>query len=449
MENIENNQKYGLFTAITMIMGVMIGSGIFFKTDDVLAYTGGNVLLGVLIFLIAAIAIIFGSLSISQLAMRTDKSGGLIAYAEEFVNKETAVAFGWFQVFLYLPAIVAIVGWVAGVYICQLFNIDPEGGFINPYTIGVVIILSVFGVNILSSKFGGYFQNAAMIIKLIPLFIFAIFGLIKGDVAPVIHENIDSIKTAGVSVGILAAFAPIAFSFDGWTVATALGHEIKNSKRNLPIALIVSPILVLIIYIAYFLGVSIFVGPQEVLALGNDSTNKMAQVLFGQAGAKVMIVFVVISVLGTVNGVIMALMRMPYSLAIRNMLPASDILRKENKSLNNMPLNSSLLGIVICLFWILMHYITQKQGMKGDISEIGICFSYINYSILYVTIIRLARKGEIKNKFMGYVVPVIAIFGAIIILVGSLSNPMSKYYFAVCIAIMVAGYLFYKNRKVQ
>ena len=135
---MEHNKKYGLFTAITMIIGIVIGSGIFFKADDVLKYTNGNVLLGIFIFCIAAIAIIFGSISISQLATRTDKPGGIISYAEEFVNKETASAFAWFLVFLYLPSIIAVVSWVAGIYICQLFNIQE--GILNPYTIGILII---------------------------------------------------------------------------------------------------------------------------------------------------------------------------------------------------------------------------------------------------------------------------------------------------------------------
>lgn len=78
------NQKYGFFTAVTMITGIVIGSGIFFKSDNILEYTNGNVTLGILVFVIAAFAIIFGSLTISQLARRTDKPGGLITYVEEF-----------------------------------------------------------------------------------------------------------------------------------------------------------------------------------------------------------------------------------------------------------------------------------------------------------------------------------------------------------------------------
>ena len=76
--NQSTNGRYNLITALAMIVGIVIGSGIFFKADNVLKYTNGNVALGVGVFVLAAVAIIFGSLSIAELAKRTDAHGGLI-----------------------------------------------------------------------------------------------------------------------------------------------------------------------------------------------------------------------------------------------------------------------------------------------------------------------------------------------------------------------------------
>ncbi|MDE6357768.1 MAG: APC family permease, partial [Eubacteriales bacterium] len=330
-----------------MIIGIVIGSGIFFKADDVLLYTNGNILVGILIFIVAAIAIIFGSLAISQLATRTDKPGGIISYAEEFVNKETASAFGWFQVFLYASTTVAIVTWVAAIYICQLFGIDAT--LIQQILIGIVILIIIFALNILSAKLGGYFQNLAMIIKLIPLIAIAILGFIKGNPVEALSNDISNLKTTMAGAGVLAAFGPIAFAFDGWIISTTISNEIKDSKRNLPIALIISPIIVLICYVAYFIGISVLVGPEQVLELENESVNKAAEIVFGPTGAKIMLIFVVISVLGTCNGMILGIIRMPYSLGIRNMIPFSDKFSKESKKLNGMPLNSALLAFCVCL----------------------------------------------------------------------------------------------------
>ena len=95
----ESSPTYRLPTAIAMIVGICIGSGIFFKSDNILIATGGNVPLGILVFLLGAVGIIFGGLSIGQLAARTAQPGGLIAYAAEFVGPGFTGALDGFRCF--------------------------------------------------------------------------------------------------------------------------------------------------------------------------------------------------------------------------------------------------------------------------------------------------------------------------------------------------------------
>lgn len=440
-----HKKKYGLITAITMITGIVIGSGIFFKSDDILSYTEGNVLLGIFVFCVAAIAIIFGCLTISQLAMRTDKPGGLIAYAEEFVGVGVSCVFGWFQTFLYLPTIAAVVAWVTGMYITQLFGLPSS---IESWTIIGIIILIVFYIfNILSAKLGGYFQNGAMLIKLIPLIIIAIAGLIFGNPSTILQSDFHTIGKATVSASWITAFAPIAFSFDGWIVSTSICHEIKDSKRNLPIALTVAPLVILLAYVTYFVGMTSLVGTDKVLAQGNDSVYTAANMLFGNLGAKLILVFVIISILGTVNGLVLGFIRMPYSLATRNMIPFSRSLSKEKSSLGGMPVNSAVFSFVLTMLWMVIHYFTQKAKMPGDVSEIAICVSYLNYIVLYVAVMRLCKKGEIKGIIKGYIVPILATIGSLIILTGSARHPLFIYYIATCLVIMGSGYIYYWFNK--
>ena len=91
----KEKEEYGLFTAIAMIVGIVIGSGIFFKSDNILVYTNGSIIKGVAVFVIAAIGIIFGSLTIAVLATKTTKPGGVITYADEYAGRKIAGAFGW------------------------------------------------------------------------------------------------------------------------------------------------------------------------------------------------------------------------------------------------------------------------------------------------------------------------------------------------------------------
>ena len=434
--------EYGLFTAITMIVGIVIGSGIFFKSDNILIATGGSIALGVLVFCIAAIAIIFGSLTISQLASRSSQSGGVIAYAEENYNKSLACAFGWFQTFLYFPTLIAVVSWVAGIYICMLFGV--EGTLEIQMLIGFAIMAFLFIINTLSAKLGGLFQNASTIIKLVPLVLIAIAGLIFGDVSNISLSHVTSMK----SVGWISAIAPIAFSFDGWVVATSIGHEIKDSKRNLPKALIIAPIFILAMYVLYFVGISIYIGPETIMALGDAHVDLAANTLLGPWGAKIVLVFVIISIMGTINGLTLGMIRLPHSLAKRNMFPNSEVVSKVNEKVL-MPVNSALVAFLVSLVWFVVHYITTKFGIlpNSDISEISITMSYTLYIILYVKVFQLGRNGEIKGIWNSKINPILAIIGSLIILFGSMGNQLFWVYAGFCLLVIISAILFWKSKE--
>lgn len=434
--------EYGLFTAIAMIVGIVIGSGIFFKSDNILIATGGSISLGVLVFCIAAIAIIFGSLTIGELASRSNESGGLIAYAEQYYNKSIACAFGWFQTFLYFPTLIAVVSWVAGIYICLLFGIN--GTLETQILIGLAIMVLAFIVNTMSAKYGGYFQNASTVIKIIPLVLIAILGVIFGDSNSISLEHVTSMQ----STTWIAAIAPIAFSFDGWVVSTSIGHEIKDSKKNLPRALIIAPIFILAIYLLYFVGISIYVGPEQIMALGDAHVDLAANNLFGPWGAKLVLIFVIISIMGTINGIILGMIRLPHSLALRNMFPKSKKIIKINEKLL-MPVNSAIVAFIISFVWFIVHYLTTKFELlpNSDISEISIAMGYTLYILLYVKVIQLGNKGEITGVWNSKINPVLAIIGSLIILFGSMGNQLFWLYAAVCLSIILAAILFWKKTE--
>lgn len=435
-------KEYGLFTAIAMIVGIVIGSGIYFKSDNILVYTNGSIRDGVILFSLAAIGIIFGSLAISVLAAKTTKAGGLITYADEYSGKKTACAFGWFQVFIYYPAVIVVVSWVVGVYACMLFGIEATSQIIA--LIGLIAAIVCFLMNVLSANLGGYFQNCATVIKIIPLIAIAISGFIYGN-PDVSFSGIE--KMSGSSVSWLAALGPIAFSYDGWVVSTSIAHEIKNSKKNLPIALIFGPIFVLAAYIFYFVGISILIGPEEIMRLGDKHVNVAAMKLFGENGAKIVLIFVIISVMGTLNGFILGFIRLPYSIALRGMFPLEEKMKKINEK-THLPEYSAATAFIITMAWEWINYVVQKNNLipNSDVSEIPIVASYVLYIILYVCVIKLYLKGEIEGKIRGIVIPSLAIFGSVLIIIGGLQNPMTVVYLGICLVIIMISLIFY-NKK--
>ena len=438
----EQKQRYGLLTAVTLITGTVIGSGIFFKASSVLTATNGSVPLGILMFALAALAIIFGSLAVGQVAARTDKPGGIMTYYEEFISPRMACAYGWFETFIHYPAIIAVLAWIVGVYFCTLFNID--GSVLLQCLIGTAWILICFGFNALSRKGGGYFQNATTFIKLVPLFLVAIFGLILGDPIAAIKARPVAVNSAS---GLLAAVGPLCFAYDGWHVATFVQSDIKNPKRNMPLALSLTPIVITIVYICYFWGISGILGPDKVMEMGSAHVAAAMEKILGPLGGRVFFVFVIISVMGTVNGEVMGLCRTPYALSLRGMFPAAEKISIMNKA--DMPIYSCLLGMVLSLAWMVVHYFCQSTGILGgsDVSEIAIMSSYLLYIPLYYVVFKLWTKKEIKNVFMGLIVPVLAVLGSCIAILGGLQNPLFIWYLLICGAILFIAFLYYGKHR--
>lgn len=432
--------KYGVVTAITMIVGVCIGSGIFFKSDNILIATGGSVPLGVLVFALGAISIIFGGLCLSQLSSRTDRAGGVITYFEEFGSKRLACGFGWFQTFIYYPTLTAVVSWVIGIYLSILFA--WESSLELQILIGFVFATICFIYNTLSRRFGGAFQNVTTVIKLIPLISIAVLGLIFGNPLEGLRQ-VSSSQVLGATW--ITAVGPIAFSYDGWVVSTSIAHEIDKSKKNLSLALILAPIFVLIVYVMYFVGVTSYIGADEVMALGDEHVSYVASKLLGEFGAKAILVFVIISVMGTVNGLVLGFIRLPYSLSLRgSVLPFSKRLSTINERFG-VSVHSAIYAYIIMVVWTIVHYLTTRFNLlpNSDISEISIAMSYLLYIILYYKVFKMYRSGEIKGFTMGVIVPIFATIGSLFILSGGLQSAFFVYYSAFCIFVVLISFAYY------
>lgn len=440
------HKKYGLFTAISMIIGIVIGSGIFFKSDNILIATGGSVGLGVLLFVLSAFSIIFGSLSISELASRTEGAGGIVSYVKHFYSDKMACGFGWFQTFMYFPALTAVVSWVVGVYMCMLFglpsNLEIQIG------IGIAIVIVYYLFNMLAPKISGYYQISATVIKIIPLLALAVIGLIFGQGE--MHIDASSIR-AVKTTGFLSAISPIAYAFDGWVVSTSISQEIKNERRNLPLAMIIAPVLILALYIAYFIGITKLVGADTIINTGDEHLYLASKKIFGGIGGKIVIIFIIISVSGTVNGMILGHTRMPYALANNNMLFGAKYLSIVNKRFD-MPIYSAIFSFAITLVWIAIHYLTQKFDLmhNSDVSEISVIAQYLMYILLYYKVFDLWRKKEIKSVIKGVLVPIFAIIGAIFIFIGGFGNPLMfalNMLFALVVIILSQIFMSIRNKK--
>ncbi len=109
-------KKYGLFTAICMVVGIVIGSGVFFKAQDVLTETNGDAAQGVLAWIIGGIIMVVMSATFAVMATKYEKVNGVVDYAEAACGSKYAFMIGWFLSFIYYPAMTSVLAWVSARY---------------------------------------------------------------------------------------------------------------------------------------------------------------------------------------------------------------------------------------------------------------------------------------------------------------------------------------------
>jgi basic amino acid/polyamine antiporter, APA family len=426
---VQQKRKFGFLTTIAMIAGIVIGSGIFFKTDDILSAVGGNLLLSSLGWVLGAIGIIFGGLTVAQYAKKEDTVGGIITYSEMAWGKTMGYLAGWFQVVFYYPALVAIIAWVAASYILVLFGAPgpfSSGEFTSfSWLLTVLLMVVFFLFNSFATVYAGKFQSLALVIKVSALLVLAFLGLVFGNPVTALRAA----STGGSMSGLFVALISIGFAYDGWLVAPSIAHEIKNPKRNLPLALAVAPILIMLIYLGYTIGISSLLGVDQVMGLGNAAVGEVATRFFGPIGPKLVFTAVVISILGTFNGLILGYIRLPYALAVRDEIFMSQKLSVIDKKFD-IPLASALLTFVISFVWLILHFMsTSGVATYGimlfdglEIDGLPIVLTYVFYVTLYIGV--MVRKKKDNLSFInGVVFPLLATLGALLVIYGGFTAP--------------------------
>ncbi len=440
------NKKYGIWTATAMVIGIVIGSGVFFKADNVLLASNGSISLALLAWIVGAISMIFGALVFADCSSKYETSNGVVDYAEVMVSKKYAHLIGWFNAILYYPALAAVLAWVSANYTCLLFGFTGNA----VWWIALIYVFLIFVLNHFAPILSGKFQVSTTVIKLIPLLLIAVVGIVSGLFNGVLLENFVSVASdfSEQSNGFAAAVLATAFAYEGWIIATTINSEIKDSKKNLPKALAIGSIFVFVIYILYFLGIVSVIPAETVLAQGDNAVNLVAKSLFGQAGATILTIFVIISCLGTLNGLVLGSSRGFYSLAVRDQGIAPQNF-KVIDSKTNMPKNSSFLSLFFILIYLFVWFANFKglmpNGLFIDISELPIAMIYGLYISIYISYMRKMKNEPFHKRF---VFPILALLGATIVVYGALSKPSVLIDLSISIVVFISGLFFYKKEIV-
>ena len=439
------SKKYGLFTAICMVVGIVIGSGIFFKAQDVLNETAGNVLDGIIAWLIGGAIMVVMAATFAIMATKYEKVNGVVDYAEATCGRTYAYLIGWFMSMIYYPAMTSVLAWVSARYtIVAVFNVTSvdERALFGPecITIALFYLVLMYFINAVAPKIAGKVQISTTFIKMVPIAFIAIIGTVIGLVNGNIGSNFELGATMAETTGnsnLFAAVCCTAFAYEGWIIATSINSEIKNSKRNLPIALVVGTLIIVAAYALYYMGV---LGLASVDTLINNGTSEAFK-YFGSAGAVIINFLIIISCLGTLNGLMLGCTRGMFALAARNEGLAPNTLSQVDKA-TNMPNNSAATGLLLCGIWFAYFIGGQFFGWFGayafDSSELPIVTVYP----LYVPIlIAFMIKERGMNPIKRFVLPVLSIIGSGVMVAASIlrHGKANWYYLVVFACVMLAG----------
>ncbi|MEE0767314.1 MAG: APC family permease [Oscillospiraceae bacterium] len=449
-------KRYGLLTAICMVVGIVIGSGVFFKATRVLSSTGGSMGQSLLTVGIVGLIMIICSYVFATLATRYEKVNGIVDYAEVTIGRTYAYYVGWFLSIIYYPALTSCLAWVSAQYTCTLFGLPVAGS--THVAIGALYLVCGYVVNALSPRLAGKFQVSTTIIKLIPLALIAVVGtiagLVNGLTVQAFSETTASMADPGG--GIFGAIVAFAFAYEGWIIATSINAELKDSKKNLPIALIIGALIVVLVYLGYFLGLTGALSVPDIIAAGDDLPRHAFTSLFGNVAGTLVFVFIVISCLGTMNGLMLGCCRGMYSLAVRGLGPAPKVFAQVDAE-TNMPTNSSVLGLLMCgilfCYWQACFFETRVLGtaslpafVSWEPDELPIITLYAAYIPIFLV---MMKREKDLSAFKRIVMPLLGILSCVfMVFCAFYAYRMDAVYYLIFFAIIMAiGGLFNRPKS--
>jgi APA family basic amino acid/polyamine antiporter len=449
----ELKKKYGLITAIAMVVGIVIGSGVFFKAETVLKATGGNMPMGIAAWAIVGLIMIICSFSFATLATKYEKVNGIVDYSEMTVGKGYAYYIGWFMAVIYNPTLTSVLAWVSARYLCVLLGWDITGG--NCMTIAAFFLIASYAMNTLSPILAGKFQVTTTVIKLVPLLLMAIVGTIAGLANGMTLENFSKVistDVAGTGGGLLASVVAVAFAYEGWIIATSINAELRDAKRNLPIALTLGSLIVVFIYIFYYIGLAGAVPTETLMESGQNGAKVAFMNIFGNVWGTLIFVFVIISCLGTLNGLMMGNCRSMYAIAARGQGPLPKVFSQVDKA-TNMATNSSIFGVLMAGFWLLYFYgANLTEPWFGpfcfDTSELPIITLYGAYIPVFILFMKKERE---MGAFKRFVMPTLSILSCLFMVIAAvIAHKMAVVYYLIIFAvIMLIAIPFRKTRDLK
>jgi APA family basic amino acid/polyamine antiporter len=447
----------GVFTAILMVSGNMIGTGIFKKVVP-MAQTGMSENFILLAWVVAGLIVLFGAFTFAGLSKLTTESGGNYEYLRVSFGNFISFLNGWGLFIIFGSGSVAAIAFIFSQSVNSLIAIpnpfqhwshlsiahsvypfDSSG--IKIFSVITVIVLTWF--NVRGVKNSAVLNNIVTSSKVLGILFLILAGLILAS--PSSAENAISNQAVihhDPSLSIFLATMLSAFwAYDGFTNVTAVAGEIRNPKRNIPIAIITAVSLVMLLYVLINYAFMKAMPLDQLAALGENkiAATEIAAKLLGNKGSMLISILILLSSFGTLNIIILFYSRVYFRMAQEGVFfKGAAKIHPVYRTPHNALWYSMIWSCILIL-----------SGTFDVLTNMVVFTAFAFYMLTAVGLIILKRKKLITDKIPGYpVAPILFISFTAIFLIGILiSNPKQSLTGTALLFTGVPFYYFLRRRK--
>jgi APA family basic amino acid/polyamine antiporter len=437
-----------LVDAASIVVGSIIGTGVFLKTATMSALVGspGMVLV---IWVVAGLLSLAGALAYAELGSLMPDAGGEYVYLKEGYGDMWAFLYGWMRFWIGSPGSIAAYAVGAMTFLSGAVDLSFIGG---RAAASIIVIIVFSSINCLSVAFGGRLNSIMTGLKLVMIIGIAGGILFAGEGASFSHFTEKAPGFTGFTGWAAFGSATLAalWAYDGWNNLPMVAGEIKNPQKNIPLSLGLGMLIILAIYcvanIAYFYALPF----TEILTSNSDAFpdalpvgTKAAMTFLGQSGITILSAAFVFSALGAMNGSIMTGARVPYAMA------KDGLFFKQLANVNDV----TLVPVVSIIIQGIVSMLLALSGTFDQLTNYVVFSAWIFYAMVtgVVFVMRKKRPDAPRSyKTFGYpVVPVVFIVLAILLLINTVfESPKES---MIGLAFILAGvpvyFIFKKTHK--
>jgi APA family basic amino acid/polyamine antiporter len=296
-------RRLGVFDATMIVMGGIIGAGIFMNPSVVARQVASPwLMIGAWAF--GGLIALAGAFVYAELAQRRPEVGGQYAYIRDAFHPMAAFLYGWTLLLVIQTGGMAAVSMTFANYFADLTGLGLDRTIVAVVTLGILTVINCLGV-----RSGANVQNTFMVLKLAAIVMLVVLGwrAIGGDAVAVAPAQ----QGGG---GFMAAMVPVLFAYGGWQTASFISGEMKNPERDLPRGLLFGVLGVVTLYLAVNAVCILALGPQQLAATSTPATEVMRRAL-GDRGAQLIAAGIAISTVGFLSQSMLTAPRVYYAMA--------------------------------------------------------------------------------------------------------------------------------------